>query len=147
MRKIVKIINLFLFCLIISIPKIVYASGMAELNPCSDQGVVNALGIVGICLNVVKIVVPLLLIFMGMIDMIKPVISQDTDSLKKNLGVFVKRAIASIVVFIAPSLLMGLFNLVDGFDNISSEYSVCVSCVLNYGGSDSSCPGISRIGE
>ena len=117
----------------------------ANLNACSDTGVINALSIIGIALNIIKIVVPIILIVMGMIDMTKSVIASDQDALKKNLNVFVRRCIAAVIVFIAPSLLNGIFTLIDGFDEVRSQYSVCVSCVLDYSGGE--CPGITKVGE
>lgn len=116
----------------------------ANLNACSDTGIINALSMVGIALNIIKIVVPLILIVMGMIDMTKAVIASDQDALKKNLNVFVRRCIAAILVFITPSLLNGIFTLIDGFDEVRSEYSVCVSCVLDYSGGE--CPGLTKVG-
>ena len=51
------------------------------------------------------------MIVLGTLDFIKAAAADDQDALKKNLNVFVRRCIAAVIVFIAPSLLNGIFAI------------------------------------
>ena len=52
-----------------------------------------------------------------------------------------KRSIAGVLVFLAPSVILGIFHMVDGMDDFDSEYTVCVDCILG----SSSCPNVGFI--
>lgn len=101
-------------------------------NPCGENGVKLALRIVGYAIFAVKIIVPIVLIVYGTIDVSKAVIS-GADSLQKNLVQFAKRSIAAILVFMAPGIINGIFNLIiDGYeDSTGSEYKMCFTCLFN----------------
>ena len=101
-------------------------------NPCGENGVKLALRIVGYAIFAVKIIVPIVLIIYGTIDVSKAVIS-GADSLQKNLVQFAKRCIAAILVFMAPGIINGIFNLIiDGYeDSTGREYQMCFTCLFN----------------
>ena len=101
-------------------------------NPCGENGVKLALRIVGYAIFAVKIIVPIVLIIYGTIDVSKAVIN-GADSLQKNLVQFAKRSIAAILVFMAPGIINGIFNLIiDGYeDSTGSEYKMCFTCLFN----------------
>ena len=101
-------------------------------NTCGENGVKLALRIVGYAIFAVKIIVPIVLIIYGTIDVSKAVIN-GADSLQKNLVQFAKRSIAAILVFMAPGIINGIFNLIiDGYeDSTGSEYKMCFTCLFN----------------
>ena len=101
-------------------------------NPCGENGVKLALRIVGYAIFAVKIIVPIVLIIYGTIDVSKAVIN-GADSLQKNLVQFAKRSIAAILVFMAPGIINGIFNLIiDGYeDSTGSEYQMCFTCLFD----------------
>ena len=102
---------------------------------------VASLKLVGIFVTIIKIIAPIILIVMGSIDMTKAVVDKDADAIQKNLIVFAKRAAAGVLVFLTPSILLGVFHLIDGFDNVKSAYETCVNCILG----SSKCPNVSFI--
>lgn len=62
-----------------------------------------------------KIIVPILLILLGMLDFAKAVISSKEDEMKKAQATFIKRVIAAVAVFFIPLLvdiIMGLADIV-----------------------------------
>jgi len=85
---------------------------------------------VGKLLNIVKIVVPIIIIVMGMIDLSKAVVDGNDSAIKKSLLTFIKRVIIGVLVFLAPTIIFGLYKLVDGWTGISKKYQVCVQCIL-----------------
>jgi len=61
----------------------------------------------------IRIGVPILLILLGSLDFGKAVIADDPKALSKATSTFVKRAIAAVAVFFAPTIIMLLIRLVD----------------------------------
>ena len=104
---------------------------------------VAGLKLVGIFLTIIKVIVPIILIVMGSLDMSKAVISKDNDAIQKNLLVFLKRAIAGVLIFLAPSIILSIFHMVDGMDNFESPFSTCLKCILG----SSQCPNVSFKGD
>lgn len=100
-------------------------------NPCGENGVKLALRIVGYAIFAVKIIIPIVLIIYGTIDVAKAVV-QGNDSLKKNLVQFAKRCIAAILVFMAPGVINGIFNLVtDDYGKYKdNDYKMCFTCLF-----------------
>ena len=55
--------------------------------------------------NLVKILVPLILIALGIVDFAKAVFGSKEDDMKKSASRFIKRVIIAIVIFFIPSFL------------------------------------------
>ena len=133
-----KFINILfsIFKLFMMFGGTVLADDVSDLNFCAANGVKLALQIIGYAIFVVKIVIPIVLIVYGTIDIAKAVIDAK-DGLQKNLIQFAKRSIAAILIFMAPGLINGIFNLViDGYQastNTSGKngYKDCFTCLFN----------------
>ena len=63
--------------------------------------------------NLIKIGVPILIIILGSLDFGKAVIADDQNALSKATSTFVKRLIAAIALFLAPSIIMYIIEHVD----------------------------------
>lgn len=87
--------------------------------------------------NVVKIVVPILLIILGVIDMVKATASQKEDEMKKAQTTFVKRLISALLVFFVVAIVQFLFNLLStaGF---GGDFTDCLDTFIN--GNATECP-------
>ena len=107
-------------------------------DPNTNPQLLASFKLIGIFVSIVKIIVPVILIIMGSIDMTKAVISNEGDAILKSAILFGKRALASVLVFMAPSVILGIFHMVDGMDNFDSKYKTCLNCILG----DSSCPNV-----
>ena len=107
----------------------------------TNPQLVASLRLVGIFVSIIKIIVPIILIIMGSIDMAKAVVSNDHDAIQKNLIVFGKRTLAGVLIFLAPTVLLALFHLIDGMDDFDSAYKTCVDCIFG----DSTCPDVKFI--
>lgn len=59
----------------------------------------------------VKIFVPIALIVLGTIDFAKAVLAQDETNMKKAQGVFIKRIIIAVAIFVVPSVLKMLLRI------------------------------------
>lgn len=62
----------------------------------------------------IRILVPILLIGLGVSDFIKAMISVEESAMKKAQNKFLKRLIIAAVIFLIPSLVNLLFNLING---------------------------------
>ena len=76
--------------------------------------------------NGIRIVVPIILIIIGMIDMAKAVTGKDEDEIKKAQNLLVKRGIAAVIVFLMLSLVTLLASLIKESDSMQ-----CAYCILS----------------
>ncbi len=79
--------------------------------------------------DLIKIVIPVLLIIFGMLDFGKAVLAQKEDEIKKNQSLFIKRLMSAALVFFVFIIVELLFNIVakDEDDGIWN----CVNCFIN----------------
>jgi len=98
------------------------------------QDTANIWNILGLIVTVIKIVIPLLLIILGMVDLGKAVVSNDEKAISKSVSTLLKRFIAAVLVFFIPTIISALFNAVSGIDLKNpdeKDTEVCVQCLLN----------------
>ena len=87
---------------------------------------------VGYFLLIFKIVIPLILIILGMVDLGKAVISSDDKAISKAAKSLLMRIIAAICIFFIPTIVSFVINLVDG--TLGANYEICANCISNPGG-------------
>ena len=104
------------------------------LDICSSSSrTLAAFKLGGIFIFIAKIIAPIILIVMGMIDIAKAVPEGKDDAIKKSFSNFLKRVVAAVLIFFTPALVDALFTFVDGWDNTRSEFSGCMDCLLKPG--------------
>lgn len=72
---------------------------------CETPGVLRVFMILGVVIDIVKIVVPIIITIMIMIDLFKIVTGSKDSSFQKFLPTAAKRLIAGLVIFFLPSLI------------------------------------------
>ena len=87
--------------------------------------------VVGYVLLVFKIVIPIILIVLGMIDLGRAVVSSKDDEIKKSMKSLMMRAIAAIAIFFVPSIISLIMGVVGGFKDVKEDYDVCRTCIAN----------------
>ena len=95
------------------------------------ESTANIWQILGIIVNVIKIVIPLILIILGMIDLGKAVISSDDKAISKAVSSLIKRFIAAVIMFFIPTIVSALFNALSIGDLGTNDANICVQCVTN----------------
>jgi len=70
-------------------------------------------------LNVIRIVVPALLIILVCVDLASAVMGDDKDALKKATSRIIKRCVVAIGIFFIPLIVNVLINLVETSGNIT----------------------------
>ena len=73
------------------------------------QGILN---VVGDIIQLFKIAVPILLIVLGMFDFFKAVSAGKEDDIKKAQGMFIKRVIYGVVIFLIITIVMLLMGII-----------------------------------
>mgnify|MGYP003299239104 CR=1 FL=1 len=114
---------------LLSIPSIAYALTSAKLAFCDYGGVRRTFMIVGIIINIVKIVVPLIIVITGMIAFAKPIISGKTEDLTGNAMILFKKFIAGVAIFYLPTIINFALSLNPDYDKTS--YYACTECMNN----------------
>lgn len=89
--------------------------------------------VVGWILLVFKIVIPIMLIILGMIDLGKAVVASKDDEIKKSIKSLAMRAVAAVVIFFIPTLIGIVMGLVSNFSSSGAkvDYEVCRKCITN----------------
>lgn len=78
----------------------------------------------------IKIVVPIILIILGMIDLAKAVIASKEDEIKKAQQLFIKRLIAAVVVFLIVVIVQVLFNLLSSAGVADKSTWTCIKAFI-----------------
>lgn len=101
-------------------------------EPCNDNNIRTVLKIAGLLLLLAKFIVPLLIIFYGVLDLYKSVIDKDEKSLPKQTKMLLLRVVTGLIVFFIPNLVHGVFKISDKLNIIDTDdYKTCASCVLD----------------
>ena len=91
---------------------------------CGDLGPI--LRIAGIVIFGIKVIVPIILIIMGMIDLAKAVTEKSEDKIKEAQNRLIKRAIAAVLVFLVATLVNIIFSVIISRD---MDYKDCTTCL------------------
>lgn len=94
----------------------------------------NIWQIIGYVLLVFKIAIPVLLIIFGIIDLGKAVIASKDDEIKKSISALIKRAIASVIIFLLPTIIAFIMGIISDFKKNENDFEICRKCVTNPNG-------------
>lgn len=120
--------------------KIFYCSRMLStnvdyVNICANKGVSDVFVIIGRVIQIVKWVVPFIIIVLGMVDFGKAIVSDDEKSNQKALSSLVKRLLSGVIIFFIPTIVLAILNLVDLTRGIEKEYNTkfggCTRCLFD----------------
>lgn len=91
---------------------------------CSETS--NIWRLIGIIINISKIVIPIIIIILATLDLGKAVMAGDDKEIKEAQKMLIKRIIYGVVIFFVTTLVQAVFNLVGG--NESNDSSICWTC-------------------
>ena len=113
--------------------------GSETLGFCANTA--NIWQIVGIALLIFKIVIPILLIVLGIIDFIRAMMGSKDDEIKKSARSLLMRAIAGVVIFFIPTIVSLVMGLISNFNDsgAAEDWQVCRSCITNPNDPSSDC--------
>ena len=87
---------------------------------CQSEAGYRIFGLLGYVVEFIQIAVPILIIILGTIDLVKAIIAQNDEQMKKAQSTLIKRVIYGVVIFFIPMLInfiIGLVNTDTNADN------------------------------
>lgn len=127
-KRLILIITLF-------IPNIAMAASFSSdkyyKNVCGLENVVseNIPALTSGVYNIIRVLIPVILIIMGMIDMFSAVVASDEDKMKKAQNKFFTRAIAAVAIFFILSVVQFAFNQQSVLNK--NSMTNCMDCLLS----------------
>ncbi len=80
--------------------------------------------------TILEIAVPIILIIIGSIDLVKGIMAQKEDEIKKGQQIFVKRLIAAAIIFFVVAIVKLVVSVVsDSMDN--ADMVECIDCFIS----------------
>lgn len=101
-------------------------------NICNNEGISTVFTVLGYFVQIVRWLVPIVIIFLGIIDFSKAVISSDEKSTKNALNSLFRRLIIGILIFVLPNIIMAILNI-DVIKDLlqDSRFSDCLKILFN----------------
>ena len=121
------IILIGLFAIVCTVDT-VYAKTIVDFNICEFRSTLQLLKLIGIVVNIVKILLPLLLIFMCIKEAFKAVVSGKQDDMVGMLPKFFKRFIAAAIIFFIPGIVNYAVDYLVEFDD--KDFKECTTCLF-----------------
>ncbi len=128
-----KFIKYFVLFVLLFIPGIAFAEELeiVSVDVCSsDSGVLKVFQVIGYVIYIIKILVPTIIILLGMIEFGKATITKDEKAIFLAANSLMNKVIIGVLVFMVPTLLNALLNLVDGALETKNAYKACTVCAL-----------------
>lgn len=86
---------------------------------------------VGYGLYALKILVPLIIIILGVIDFSKATLSSDDKAISKAATTLIQRLILGIAIFLIPTIVNLVLNLVKESVEVVGNTGACYTCLLD----------------
>ena len=93
------------------------------LHICDNASIIEAMRIINIVITIVKIAVPIMLMVKLMLDLMSEIKAGNDEVFKKSSKLIVNRVIASVIIFLIPSLV----ELVVTLSSPDSGYLKCLN--------------------
>lgn len=91
--------------------------------------------------NLVKLLVPVIIIIMGMIDLLKAVMASDEKKMAEATPKLIKKLIAGVTIFLIFTIVQFVFkNLLGRNDALSNSLFDCVTYFISEEPNDVACP-------
>jgi ABC-type spermidine/putrescine transport system permease subunit II len=96
---------------------------------CRDTS--EILQLLGWALTIFKIIIPLIIIALGLVDLGKAAVSSKPEEIKKSATSLMWRLVGGIVIFFVPTIVMLVFGFVSGFSSNKSsvDFDKCYKCI------------------
>lgn len=103
--------------------------GAGSSTFCADTH--EILGLVGWALTIFKIVIPLIIIALGLLDLGKAAVSSKPEEIKKSATSLIWRLVGGIIIFFIPTIIMLVFGFVGRFGDAQAQvdWNICYKCI------------------
>ena len=79
---------------------------------CSNESIALGVSVVGKVLDIIKIVVPIILVLIAIVDITKSIVAQDDSKMDKTKSLLVKRLLSAVIIFFILSIIQLICNIV-----------------------------------
>lgn len=88
-------------------------------------------------INMIKIIVPIILIVFGIIEMLKAATANDDKVMKEAQGKLIKRIVYAVLIFFIVAIVQLVFSTLGkaGSDEAANDIPACISCFTSDGDS------------
>lgn len=103
--------------------------GAGSASFCADTH--EILGLVGWALTIFKIVIPLIIIALGLLDLGKAAVSSKPEEIKKSATGLMWRVVGGVIIFFIPTIVMLVFGFVGKFGDAQKQvdWNICYKCI------------------
>ncbi|MBE6156176.1 MAG: hypothetical protein E7161_00305 [Firmicutes bacterium] len=91
----------------------------------------NVWYLLGLVVNLIRIIIPLILIILGMLDLGKAVVNSDEKAVSKAVGTLAKRFVGALIMFFIPTIISAIFSALTTINLTSGDANVCMQCLTN----------------
>ena len=111
----------------IGMPKILAATTL-NYNVCGVEDIPASLPIyISNVVKLFKILVPIMLVVMGMIDFARATIASDEKQMKESQSRFIRRVLAAVIVFLVIAVIQFVFSAI----STNNKMTGCLNCFVN----------------
>lgn len=125
-------IVLFAIMFIIFVPE---TMALDYNNLCSSNDLKNAMKILGYVLQIIRWLIPMLLIIWGMLDFSKAVISNENDAIVNATKTLIRRSIAGIIIYFVPTIILTVLNIIEITNGVelenNTQFGQCTKCLFD----------------
>jgi len=130
-KKILKSVLIILFMSLFLAASIVHAAPSSSIKFCDYAGTRRTFKMIGLFINLARIIVPLIIIITESISLTKVIISGKQEDLSDNWRILVRKIIAGLVIFFLPTIIDFTIDSLVGYDD--SGFTQCSNCLLDTG--------------
>ena len=98
---------------------------------CINTDISRLLLLIGLFINIIKILVPIILIFIGTKDYFQATISNDETAIINTTKNFKNKLIAGISIFFIPTIISFALTLINTTKEYDNTLLKCTNCMLN----------------
>ena len=113
------------------------AETTGEALTCSDPEVIEAVRIFSYAINIIKTMIPLLLIISTIKSLVNAIVAQDDGAIKKLSGTFITKFCVAVFIFFVPTIVNVFVGYVQNYDDTKAKYTNCADCLTNLSACDS----------
>ena len=95
---------------------------------CSQSA--NLWKVLGTVINIFKIVIPIIIVILAMLDLGKAVMAGEEKEIKEAQKMLIKRLIYGVVIFFVVTIVQVVFNLI-GQNLKSDDSKICWTCATS----------------
>lgn len=103
-----------------------------EINICDPENTtLKAFQVIGYILFILKILVPIIIIILGIIEFGKAALSGDEKANTTSFKTLMMKIITGIMIFFIPTVLDFALSMVQGTKDVALKYEGCTTCMLD----------------